>query len=136
MFTRIQLQRIDRILLFVACGCGMLLIALDAAGAHALRGRLSPKQLETLVTAVRIGSLHSLFVVVALMLAAGGSSPWRRLPAGLSLLGVLLFSGGLCAYVLSGQRLFVHLAPVGGLALMAAWLSLALLAAGRASDPN
>jgi uncharacterized membrane protein YgdD (TMEM256/DUF423 family) len=40
--------------------------------------------------------------------------------------GVLLFSGALYLLALTGQRSFGAIAPIGGVALVAAWICLAV----------
>lgn len=123
-------------MLSVGALAGGLAVALDAAAAHALASILDPKRLSVLTTAVRLSEVHAvLLVAVALHLegradltAASGPLPvrLRNWASVCLLLGLLLFGGGLSVYALSGTRMWVHLAPFGGLAWMAAWLLLAL----------
>ncbi len=42
------------------------------------------------------------------------------------LVGVLLFSGGIYAWLATGIKPFVHVVPIGGLSLIAGWVLLAV----------
>ena len=44
------------------------------------------------------------------------------------LLGILVFSGFLYAYVATGMKFFAMLVPIGGLAFIVAWLGVAIAA--------
>jgi len=53
---------------------------------------------------------------------------WIGLSGWLMLLGIVLFSGFIYAWLLSGVRVLVHVVPVGGVAFILAWLALAVAA--------
>jgi uncharacterized membrane protein YgdD (TMEM256/DUF423 family) len=100
---------------------GFLAVAFGAFGAHALRARLSPADLEIFETGVRYQMYHAL----ALLAVAWASTRW---PGGLTnlagwafLAGVLVFSGSLYVLVLSGQRWLGAVTPLGGLAFLLGW---------------
>jgi uncharacterized membrane protein YgdD (TMEM256/DUF423 family) len=113
--------------LILAAVSGALSIALGAFGAHGLRSRVSPELLETWRTAAGYHQLHSvvLLTLAVYALATGRSA---ALSSGLFGAGILFFSGSLYLLVLTGQRGFGAVAPVGGLLLIAGWLSLLRLA--------
>jgi uncharacterized membrane protein YgdD (TMEM256/DUF423 family) len=115
-------------LLVVAALSGALAVACGAFGAHALKTRLTPEMLAVWNTAVLYHLVHSV-VLAALALAA----PARPvgLPAALFGAGIAIFSGTLYLLALSGVRWLGAITPLGGLALIAGWLSLALLARPR-----
>jgi uncharacterized membrane protein YgdD (TMEM256/DUF423 family) len=100
----------------VGCASGAVAIGLGAFGAHAL-GNLEPKLLKTWETAAHYHLVHS----VALLVAAytGRSHAATLLAAGTG-----IFSGSLYALVLTGQRKLGAITPVGGLLMIAGWLSL------------
>ena len=77
--------------------------------------------------------LHSV-VLLALGLFSISSQRGVPLPAGLFSAGILLFSGSLYALALSGPSTLGPLTPLGGLCLIAGWLS--LLSLLRGSDPT
>lgn len=107
-----------------------LAVAAGAFGAHALRARLTPGDLQVFETAARYQMYHGL----ALVAAGWVSDRWPgRLPSAAAwcfLLGVVLFSGSLYALTLSGVRALGAITPLGGICFLAGWACLAL-AAGR-----
>jgi uncharacterized membrane protein YgdD (TMEM256/DUF423 family) len=110
------------------CGAwlGLLGIAAGAFGAHALRGRLDPRELEVFEVAVRYQMYSAFGLLGAAFAAERWPGPWPRRAGGLLLLGAVVFSGSLYALVLSGLRQLGAIPPFGGLALLAGWLCLAL----------
>jgi uncharacterized membrane protein YgdD (TMEM256/DUF423 family) len=113
----------------VAAVLGVISVAAGALGAHALGPRLGPAPLEAWKTAASYALLHSV-VLLALGLFEAATGRSVALPAGLLSAGVLLFAGSIFALALTGWRFLGPLTPLGGLALMAGWLSLLTLARG------
>jgi uncharacterized membrane protein YgdD (TMEM256/DUF423 family) len=111
----------------VAAAFGMMGVVLGAFGAHALRSRLAPEQLASWETAVHYQLFHAI-VLLALGLygaATGrplGASPW------LFAAGIVLFSGSIYGLVLGSWRWLGPVTPLGGIALIAGWISLWFLA--------
>jgi uncharacterized membrane protein YgdD (TMEM256/DUF423 family) len=117
------------------CQLAAVLLALatliGALGAHALRGRLSAERYEVLQTAVHYQFFHALgLLAVGLLLER---LPRRALRTGawLLLAGVLLFCGSLYLLLAGAPRLFGVLTPIGGVALIAGWCTVALGLGGR-----
>ena len=114
---------------FLALGSvGMLLaVALGAFGAHVLKQTLTPELTAVYETAVNYHIVHALGLLavglLALHLPASGTLRWAGI---LMAAGLLLFSGSLYALSLSGIRGLGAITPVGGVALLAAWLLLAV----------
>lgn len=111
--------------LFLAGILGFVGVALGALGAH---GRLHDSlvaagQLESWRTAV----LYHLVHTVALLALAGWSQGWpkARWTSGCWILGILLFSGSIYGLSLGGPRFLGPVTPLGGLAFLAGWASLA-----------
>jgi uncharacterized membrane protein YgdD (TMEM256/DUF423 family) len=122
-----------RLFLLLAGLNGFLAVALGAFGAHGLKERLSPTDLETWLTGVRYQAWHALALLGLACLPAG----WRRVgPAALLLaLGTVIFSGTLYALVLLDQRWLGAVTPVGGTLMIAGWVVLALSGPpGRTGD--
>lgn len=111
-----------------------LAIVTGAFGAHALKARLSPEALDWWSTAVQYHQIHALgLLVVGLLMrpVAGATIPSGLMTsAGLLQLGIVIFSGCLYAMALGAPRWLGAVVPLGGLAFMAGWITLAL-AAGR-----
>jgi uncharacterized membrane protein YgdD (TMEM256/DUF423 family) len=113
-------------LLWAAALTGALAVALGAFGAHALEGRLSEHSLEIWQTANRYHFFHALGLLgLGLWQGLGGGGV--KLAATAWLVGLLLFSGGLYLYALTGLKLGAMLAPLGGLCFMVGWLALSKL---------
>jgi uncharacterized membrane protein YgdD (TMEM256/DUF423 family) len=107
---------------------GALAVVAGAFGAHGLRERVGATQIAAWETASQYHLLHSV-VLLALALYAARSGVSIRLQSGLFAAGMLLFSGSIYLLVLTGQRWLGPVTPLGGLLLIAGWLS--LLALGR-----
>jgi uncharacterized membrane protein YgdD (TMEM256/DUF423 family) len=101
-------------------------VALGAFGAHALRDRVAAELLVVWQTAVQYHVYHALglFVVAAVAFLLPENSG-VRLSGWLMTAGILLFSGSLYVLVLTGVRWLGAVTPLGGTALIAAWLLLA-----------
>jgi uncharacterized membrane protein YgdD (TMEM256/DUF423 family) len=103
---------------------GFLGVALGAFGAHGLRERLAPGMLEVYKTGVLYHLLHA---VALLAVALGAERLARpRAVATLFALGVAIFSGSLYALALTGVGTLGAITPIGGLLLMAGWVTLAI----------
>ena len=113
--------------ILVGAVLGALAVMAGAFGAHGLRDRLEPKQLAAWSTAAHYQMLHSA-VILALGLFEVASQRSVQVPASLFTVGVVLFSGSIYLLTLVGGRALGPVTPLGGLSLIAGWLSLVLLA--------
>lgn len=104
-------------------------MALGAFGAHALRARISTEMLDV----YRTGVLYHLVHAVALIAVAGFVDRLRRPTLTIALFGggVFIFSGSLYVLAITGVRTWGAVTPIGGVALIAGWLSVLL----RSSSP-
>jgi uncharacterized membrane protein YgdD (TMEM256/DUF423 family) len=116
---------VDRTFAVFGALLAFLGVALGAFGAHALRARLTPGDLDIFETGVRYQMYHAL----ALLFVAWAATRW---PGGLVhaagwafVVGVLVFSGSLYVLVLSGLRWMGAITPLGGVALLLGWAMLA-----------
>jgi uncharacterized membrane protein YgdD (TMEM256/DUF423 family) len=117
-----------RLLLQLTALLGGLGVAIGAFGAHALRESLvKAGRLDTFETAVRYQFYHvlALLVIGTLWairpeLRALGTTGWLWLG------GILVFSGSLYALCFTGITKLGAVAPLGGLLLLAGWVSLIL----------
>lgn len=113
--------------MLTAAVLGAIGVILGAFGAHGLQARLSAAQLASWETAVKYHLIHSV-ALLALALFAAQSERSIQLPAWAFSLGIVLFSGSIYLLVLTGQRWLGPVTPIGGLCLIAGWLSLLGLA--------
>lgn len=118
--------------LFLTGLSGALAVAFGAFGAHALRDRLPADLFAVYQTGSLYHLIHTLALFgAALLLQQSGPSPWARAAAWLFVAGMLIFSGSLYALAISGTRWLGAITPVGGVALIGAWLCLAMAALER-----
>ncbi len=106
-------------------------IGLGAFGAHGLEGRLSAESLNTFEVGVRYHLIHALSLILVGILADRWNSRATAVAGFLLLAGIVLFSGGIYIWSLSGIRAFVHVVPVGGVSFLAGWIVLAIAASRR-----
>mgnify|MGYP001343428334 CR=1 FL=1 len=104
-------------------------IGLGAFGAHALRATLTPRMLEIYHTAVFYHLVHSLgLFAVAFVCSLKPQSGLARASGWAMAAGMLIFSGSLYLLTLTGLTALGAATPVGGTAMIVAWLLLALAA--------
>ncbi len=115
-------------LLFTGAALAALGVALGAFGAHGLRPRLGDA-IATWETAVFYHLIHALAIVVVAALArADAELVGLRGVGWLFCAGIVLFSGSLYLLALGGPRLLGPVTPLGGVAFIAAWAWLAVIA--------
>src|SRR5258705_11253642 len=114
--------------LFNAAILGGSGVALAAFGQHALTGRLEPRMLAAFATGAQYQVTHALAMGLAALAARGAAENLAERAALLFFVGILLVSGSLYGLALSGIRILGFVTPLGGLALIAGWIVLALAA--------
>ena len=108
----------------LAGALGFLGVALGAFGAHGLRERLAPGMLEVYKTGVLYHLLHAIALLAVGLGAERLARP--RAVGALWVAGIVIFSGSLYALAITGATALGAVAPVGGLLLMAGWVTLAI----------
>jgi uncharacterized membrane protein YgdD (TMEM256/DUF423 family) len=114
----------ERAWLALGAAFGLLGVLAGAAGAHALESTLEPDALDTFEMAARFQMYHALALLAVGLLAGRWQSALVNAAGWLFTLGVLLFSGSLHILALTDVGVFGAIAPVGGVCLMAGWVSL------------
>ncbi|MCB2377435.1 DUF423 domain-containing protein [Hymenobacter sp. BT635] len=119
-----------RLIIQLAALLGGLGVAIGAFGAHGLRKMLEASgRFETFETAVRYQFYHALaLLAVGILLAVRPELKSLGTTAWLWLGGVLIFSGSLYTLCFTGITKLGAVAPLGGLLLIAGWISLLLAA--------
>jgi uncharacterized membrane protein YgdD (TMEM256/DUF423 family) len=108
---------------------GFLSVALGAFAAHGLRGRLSAELLSTFQTGVQYHMYHALALFgVGLLTLNYPAASLPKVSGYLFLAGILLFSGSLYLLSFTGVRWLGAITPLGGLAFLAGWGTLAWFA--------
>jgi len=108
---------------------GLLGVVMGAFGAHALEGLLQANGRQSVYdTAVQYQFIHALAILFV-------SSAIRRWPGFLTraagilfVIGIVFFSGSLYILAIFNIPLMGVVAPIGGIALILAWLCLILMA--------
>ena len=106
---------------------GLTAVVIGALSAHALEKGLSADSIRRIDTGLKYQFYH-----VAALLSVGILSSLHRNHESITLklsgitffIGVLLFSGSLYSYAITGNQLFSKITPFGGLSLILGWLFL------------
>ena len=104
----------------------MIAVALGAFGAHGLAETVSETRLGTWRTAVDYHMSQSLALFFISLIRPETLSPWFIWSKRLLLSGILIFSGSLYLLVLFDMGVLGAITPIGGVAMILAWLSLLL----------
>jgi len=115
-----------RSILVAAALIGAAAVLLGAFGAHALRDSLDERALATWHTAVDYQFWHALALLATGVLMRTATSSALRIASLAFCAGILLFCGSLYLLALDAPRGFGAVTPLGGVALIAGWLALAL----------
>ena len=110
-----------------------LSVLLGAFAAHALKHIITPNQLDIFKTGVMYQMYHGL-ALLWLGVYVLNVSICRRCLSQVRMLwvvGVLLFSGSLYLYVLTGAKVLVKVTPVGGVSLILGWAFLLIKGINR-----
>lgn len=115
-----------KVFLSIAALAGALAVMIGAFGAHALKARLTPDMMAVYQTGVQYHFWHALALgLIGVLCYQLPTSAPLRAAGWLMLLGIVLFSGSLYSLALSGNRIWGAVTPIGGVAWILAWLSLA-----------
>jgi uncharacterized membrane protein YgdD (TMEM256/DUF423 family) len=134
-----------RQMMILAAFLGALAVILGAFGAHGLQAFFQgmddgAKRQEWWGKAVNYHMWHSLLLVMVALVADRASTMEKgslriyRVAAVSLGLGILLFSGSLYTMALTGMRWLGMITPLGGIAFIVGWVSLAIGA--RQSFPS
>jgi uncharacterized membrane protein YgdD (TMEM256/DUF423 family) len=129
-----QVHNRSRLFILLASLLGGLGVAVGAFGAHGLKNIVEPRLLEVFNTAVHYQLIHALALLALafwMRLEPTQDIPLRNTlnrAAWSWLIGIVLFSGSLYAYVLTytlaGVRFFAFITPLGGVFFILGWASL------------
>lgn len=102
-----------------------LSVAAGAFGAHSLKGIISVDMLMVFETAVRYQMYHALALLVVSGMLMQRSQRGLRLAGWCFVAGIILFSGSLYVVALTSTRWVGAITPLGGVAFLAGWTTLA-----------
>ena len=117
---------VDRLFFGVGALSALISVAAGAFGAHALRARLTPELLAVFETAARYQMYHALGLLAVAWATSRSPGALPVWAGWLFVAGTVLFSGSLYALALTGVRWWGAVTPLGGVALLAGWICLAL----------
>ncbi len=111
---------------------GFMGVAAGAFGAHGLRDRLSARDLEIWQTGAHYQQLHAVALLAVALWAmhartAGQSTGLHGVAMALFTAGIVIFAGTLYAMPLGAPRFLGAITPLGGLCLLGAWATVALI---------
>ena len=119
----------SRYFITLAAANGLLVVALGAFGAHALKNKLDEYALSVYQTAVQYHFYHSLaLLAVGLLCLWHPHSTLLRSSGVAFAVGILVFSGSLYLLSFTGIRALGAITPIGGVAFMVGWACLAIAA--------
>jgi uncharacterized membrane protein YgdD (TMEM256/DUF423 family) len=103
-------------------------VAAGAFGTHSLRGQLSERAIEIFEVGTRYQMYHALALLAVAILLNNSPQPNKTLVVSgwLFITGILLFSGSLYALSLTNAINLGMITPLGGAALIAGWIALAV----------
>ena len=114
-----------------------LAVILGAFGAHALKEKLSPEQLQIFETGVRYQFYHSIALILVFLLSDKLNSSMINYSGWFFVTGIILFSGSVyllaCRELLgidTWKNILGPITPLGGLCFIAGWICL-VIAAGK-----
>lgn len=117
-----------RLFLIVGSLNAALAIAAGAFAAHGLKSSLSEADLAVFQTGAQYHFYHGLaLLLTGILIKQFPDKNGLKWSGYLFILGILFFSGSLYTLVLSGVRWLGAITPMGGLALIGAWLIMALV---------
>ena len=99
-------------------------VTVGAFGAHGLRDRLTPADLDIFETGVRYHMYHALGLFAVAWVASRWPSGTTTIAGWAFIIGIVVFSGSLYTLVLTGQRWLGAVTPIGGVALIVGWAAL------------
>lgn len=117
-----------RLWLLLSAFAGFTGVGLGAFAAHGLKGRLTSEYLAVFQTGTHYQLIHALALFGVALLAMQRPTRLVNAAGGLFALGVVLFSGSLYLLTLTGVSKLGMITPLGGVAFLAGWLCLGLLA--------
>jgi uncharacterized membrane protein YgdD (TMEM256/DUF423 family) len=104
-----------------------LAVVLGAMGAHSLKGKISPENLESFKTGVTYQFYHGFALILIAILMEVFKKPGLKWASLLFTIGIVFFSGSI--YVLStaemtgmNAKIFGPITPLGGLFFIAGWI--------------
>jgi len=110
----------------ILTGCFLLAIAviLGALGAHALKAKLTPENLEAFKTGVTYHFYHAIALLFIALLIEVFKKPALKIAAILFIIGIFCFSGSIYFLTTIENVSFLGpITPIGGLFFISGWIT-------------
>jgi len=104
---------------------GFLAVLMGAFGAHALKAQIGTELLPVYQAAAQYHAIHALALIMVGILSKDYPGALMSVAAIAFLSGILLFSGSLYLLAITATRWLGAITPIGGIALLIGWGSLA-----------
>lgn len=125
MLLTLNKNRNTRLFLLLASLLGATGVALGAYGSHGLAKWATSTQIDYFQLAVLYQLLHAITLLAVSILSLFITSRLLLASQIFFVIGIVCFSGSLYLYVFTGTKMLAMITPLGGLALISAWLLLA-----------
>ncbi len=122
--------------LLVASVLGMLAVILGAFGAHGLEKLVDARMLQRFHTGVEYQFYHTFALFAVGLLHGQLPARWLNYAGIAFITGIVLFSGSLYLYVLTGITAIAMITPIGGMAFIVGWLLLAVAVQNGLKSPS
>ena len=122
----LNLSNTTRFFLIIASLLGATGVALGGYASHGLSSWASSEQIDYFQLAVSYQLFHAIALLAVCILSFFINSYFLIASKIAFLLGVVLFSGSLYLYALTGTKILGAITPIGGLCLIVAWCLLAI----------
>lgn len=103
-----------------------LAVTIGAFGAHGLKNLVTSEKLDIFETGVRYHFFHSLGLIIVAMYSQIFHQHQMKIPTYSFVAGIFLFSFNCYIYVLTAQKIFALMMPIGGLLFIVGWIFLAI----------
>ena len=114
-------------LLMVAAISGLLAVVIGAFGAHGLKGRITTDLMAIFQTGVQYHFYHTLaLLLVGILMLQFPQISLLKWSGWLFIAGIVIFSGSLYALAISDIKWLGAITPIGGVAFIAGWLTMAI----------
>lgn len=101
-----------------------LAVILGAMGAHSLKEKITPENLEAFKTGVTYHFYHSLALILIAILMEVFKKSALKIAAILFVIGIICFSGSIyCLTTMNNVSFLGPITPIGGLFFIAGWIT-------------
>ena len=107
----------------------LLAVIFGAFGAHGLERTITDEKiLARFHTGVEYQFYHAFGILIVALLLKETKSTLLSSAGSAFVIGVILFSGSLYLYVLTGNKMFGMITPIGGLSFIVGWILMIIFA--------